>query len=133
MERPTRFTSSWVVEENDPESTGIEESQEIVAARVHDLYLIDREKINQQLQLIEARLLLEEKDILPFAETDALKLGSIQSIARLLIMIEEYKQALSFLKVFPKVINDMVGMLLKKFFYDKPSNHGITVVFNNFF
>jgi len=74
--------------------------------------LIGKEKLSQRLQLIEARLTIQEKLNMKVNEAtyDSKKL-----ISRLLIIGGEYNQAFCFLKAFPDVVNDVVSALLVKF------------------
>lgn len=93
-----------------------DDEEELVDLKVNNVDLIGRDKLNQSLQLIEARLVLQEKLNMKIQET---AYNSISTISRLLIIGGEYNTAFSFLKAFPQAANDVISALLVKFILKK--------------
>ena len=95
-----------------PSTEADDEEKALPDLMIDGLNLVDREKLNQHLQLIEARLALQGKLKLQFKETTY---ESKSLISRLLITLGEYNQAFSFLRAFPEVFNDIIIALIVKF------------------
>ena len=76
---------------------------------------MDKDKLEKALELIKARIFLEETDLLSLNEEDFNDEENINKIPRFYIWKGETQKALSFCKKFTSSIEDAVSYYLKKY------------------